>query len=293
MLSRLLPKAAKPPSVTGQPVLAVCADPAGEPGLRRAAAQLAAELNLPYVVEPVGSTYEMLLVAAVQGLELRLLSGDATTRGLPLRADWERLDTESGAGRSFKQPLAKAVGLRGQRDLPLTVLDATAGWGKDTWLLAALGCRVLAVERSPVVAALLHDARTRAGARRPEVVERIQIVTADARELLRQIMPMPGARGSGHRAEARGLLRPDVVYLDPMFPGAAKRKTAEPKALRVLRRLVGADEDAAELFEAALRVAGKRVVVKRPAKGGLDFGRKPSATHAGKSFCFDVYLPER
>ena len=180
----------------------------------------------------------------------------------------------------------------------MTVIDATAGWGKDAWLLASLGCQVLAVERSNVVSMLLRDGILRAGVRRPTVLARVRLVIGDSRYLLRHIAALRQAESVGREAvtideplpeDVRGFLRPDVVYLDPMFPGAKKRKSAEKNSMQVLRRLVGSDEDAGELFGWAMRAAGKRVVVKRPANGGLDFGMKPVATHRGKAFCFDVY----
>ncbi len=271
--------------------IAVCADPATDRELLRAAAQVAASAGLPFLKRPVSKGYEVLLVATPRRLELRAISGDLALKGArPVWVNLEEIDTESGAGRSFKQPIAKAVGLRGKKDLPVTVIDATAGWGKDAWLLASLGCRVLAVERSKVVAALLKDGLLRAGMRRPQTRERTSILAADSRDLLRRIAEAgQGEAIEGLPEEARDFLKPDVVYLDPMFAGAEKRKTAEKYPMRVLRRLVGSDDDARKLFECAMRVAGKRVVVKRPAKGAMDLGVKPVATHQGKGFCFDVY----
>src|SRR5690606_8938845 len=63
-----------------------------------------------------------------------------------------------GGGRG--QPLAKAVGLKGGENP--RVLDATAGLGRDAFVLACLGSVVTLVERSPVVAALLEDGLLRA-----------------------------------------------------------------------------------------------------------------------------------
>ncbi|MBI3744503.1 MAG: class I SAM-dependent methyltransferase [Chloroflexi bacterium] len=281
--------APKPSEAIGAVNVAVSADPSDDPALLRTAARLAADLGLPFLERPVDQGYEMLLVAAPGSLELRVIAGDAALRGgRAVSVDLEALDTKSGSGRTLRQPIAKAVGLRGKKESPVTVIDATAGWGKDTWLLASLGCRVLAVERSAVVATLLRDGLVRAGAQRPETLERVRLVTADSRHLLRQIAQVEPAALPN---EARAFSKPDVVYLDPMFAGAERRKTAEKKAMRVLRRLVGSDEDAGELFAWAMRAAVKRVVVKRPAKGGLDFGAKPVATHRGKGFCFDVYVP--
>ena len=49
-----------------------------------------------------------------------------------------------------------------QKGLRPAIFDATAGLGGDLSVLANIGCAVLAVERQPVVAALLRDALRRA-----------------------------------------------------------------------------------------------------------------------------------
>ncbi len=58
------------------------------------------------------------------------------------------------------QMIAKAVGIaQGVRP---RVLDATAGLGKDAFVLASLGCQMQLIERQPLVAALLEDGLARA-----------------------------------------------------------------------------------------------------------------------------------
>ena len=86
--------------------------------------------------------------------------------------------------------------------------------------------------------------------------------------------------------------RPDVVYLDPMYP--ERRKTAAvKKEMAYFHDLVGAAQDEAELLDAALNTAKKRIVVKRPRLGKFLDGRKPAYQYTGKSTRFDVYLPTR
>lgn len=63
-----------------------------------------------------------------------------------------------GGGRG--EAVAKAVGIKG--DYLPDVVDATAGLGRDAFVLAAVGCRVRMLERHPVVAALLDDGLRRA-----------------------------------------------------------------------------------------------------------------------------------
>lgn len=171
------------------------------------------------------------------------------------------------AGR--RQLLARAVGLHKERGL--TVLDATAGLGRDGFTLAALGARVTLAERHPTVAALLEDARERA-LRDPATAEaagRIDIVHADARKLMG-----PPARF-------------DVIYLDPMYPDRGKAALAG-KELQLLRELTGGDADADALLEAAH--ARRRVVVKRPRTAPPLAGRPPSLALAGTQARFDIYL---
>ena len=274
--------------------LAVCADPSNDRALLTAAARLSVDLGLPLIERPRKTGWDALVAVTGSRVELRVLRGDPSLRGgRAVSVDLTKVDATSGAGRSLKQPIAKAIGRKRMADPPPLVLDATAGWGEDAWLLASLGCRVLAVERSPLVAALLRDGLLRAGAANPDVLARCHLVRADARHLLRRLA-RAGHSGRGDDGddvppELGGFRTPDVVYLDPMFPPG--RKAAERKPMRVLRRLVGDDADAAELLHWALRVAQRRVVVKRPSHADPLGDMKPTTTHKGKAARYDVYVP--
>jgi 16S rRNA (guanine1516-N2)-methyltransferase len=97
---------------------------------------------------------------------------------------------------------------------------------------------------------------------------------------------------AGQAGQGRGLLpRPDVVYLDPMFPGHEKRKTAERKPLRLLRAVVGREPDEPEMLGLALAAARDRVVVKRPLKAPFFAPSEWTPVHQvfGRSVRFDVY----
>lgn len=155
------------------------------------------------------------------------------------------------------------------------VVDATAGLGRDAFLLACKGCEVTGVERSPIIAALLDDGLRRALAddRVGRVIgDRLRFIHADARHYLRALGPGDA---------------PDVVYMDPMFPERAKSALVK-KESQALRGVVGADDDAAELLAAARAVALRHVVVKRPRHAPP---LAPDVTRAceGKSTRFDVY----
>ncbi|MGY3945390.1 class I SAM-dependent methyltransferase [Aeromonas tecta] len=176
-----------------------------------------------------------------------------------------------GGGRG--QSIAKAVGLKAGA-MP-TVVDATAGLGRDAFVLASLGCKVTLIERSPVVAALLQDGLVRA-AQDPEiggwVRERMHLLQGPAVDNLLALSE-----------------RPDVIYLDPMFPHKQKSALVK-KEMRVFQSLVGPDLDADALLPAALKMADKRVVVKRPDYAGWLNEHKPSMAIETKSNRFDVYV---
>jgi len=192
-------------------------------------------------------------------------------------------------GFGAQQPLGRALGVKSRAQAP-SVFDATAGFGTDAFFMAALGCRVRAVERSPTVAALLLDGlrRLRAAVARGEELERVPA------ELLRSLSANlsfePGEAAeilSGLAAEAR----PEVVYLDPMFPEEGRSESAAPKkTMQMFRRLLGPDADSGRLFEVARQSALKRVVVKRPIQAGYLADMKPNHSFAAKSARFDMYL---
>ena len=170
------------------------------------------------------------------------------------------------------QMIARAVGIRpGVRP---RILDATAGLGRDAFVLAQLGCPVTLIERHPLVAALLEDAlsRARLDSEVADIVARMQLRCIDAISAMRSW------------AEAR----PQVVYLDPMFPEREKSAQVK-KEMRLFKPLVGADDDAPDLLAAALALATHRVVVKRPRKAPAIAGAPVSHVLEGKSSRYDIY----
>lgn len=174
------------------------------------------------------------------------------------------------------QPIAKAVGLK-TYGLPLTVIDATAGLGQDSFVLACLGCKVTMLERNTVIADLLADALQR-GLNDPQIqqyIANMQLIRGDAVQLLQQL---PGEK------------YPDVVYLDPMFPLREKSALVKQE-LRQLKDLVGDDPDADQLLDVARKIAKRRVVVKRPRIAPYLNNIKPHSEQIGKANRFDIYMP--
>ncbi|WP_236757851.1 class I SAM-dependent methyltransferase [Aeromonas cavernicola] len=171
------------------------------------------------------------------------------------------------------QSIAKAVGLKSGA-IP-SVIDATAGLGRDAFVLASLGCDVTMIERNPIVAALLED-----GLLRAQQDQEIGLWVKARMRLLK-----------GPAVDNLLMLRdrPEVIYLDPMFPHKQKSALVK-KEMRVFQSLVGSDQDADALLPAARKMATKRVVVKRPAYADWLNFQQPTMAIETKSNRFDVYV---
>lgn len=231
-----------------------------------AAADWAVRLQLPQ-----SGTAEFALQVSSNGLQLVELGPQAPG---PVRVDFV-----SGAvahrrlfGGGGGQMIAKAVGI--QAGIRPLVLDATAGLGRDAFVLAELGCMVTLIERQPVIAALLEDGLLRAKDD-PDVsgiVGQMHLLCGNAIDLMKNWTAEP----------------PQVIYLDPMFPHRDKSALVK-KEMRLFRPLVGDDDDAPALLQTALALATHRVVVKRSRKAPAIAGEQPGYVLEGKSSRFDIY----
>lgn len=232
---------------------------------------LAGELDLPRY-DCLGEAGACLLaLLCVDGrLVLQALGDDAPG---PISVDWLDPAVMRRVRGGRRQPLSRAVGLH--RQTQTHVLDATGGLGRDGFVLAALGATVTLCERNPVLMRLLRDGYARALIR-PDVSqwlnERLHLLAGDARQFMSD--------------DAK---RPDVIYLDPMYPARGKHALVK-KEMRLLRALVGDDKDAGDLLQTALTHARKRVVVKRPAKAPPLLGYSADLEYKGKQTRYDVYL---
>ena len=175
-----------------------------------------------------------------------------------------------GGGRG--QALPRAAGFTKGRTP--SVVDATAGLGRDSYLLASLGAEVTLIERSPEIYALLEDGLARAGAtggEAAETVARMTLLFGDSKALLPE-------------------LAPEVVLVDPMHPLRGKTALVK-KEMRLLRAIVGSDSDAGDLMREALAAASKRVVLKYPLRAsGMAKLVPPTHQIRGKTTRYDVFM---
>ena len=240
------------------------------------ALRLARKLNME-LVQGETEKYGFFLSYSAEGLVLKQ-TGNKNMG--PIRVDFTsgamRYRIRHGGGR--RQALARALGLK--KGWQPSVIDATAGLGRDGFIMAGLGCRVHIVERLPVLAALLEDGLERAAKSKQTAAvtsTRLHLTCADSRDFLQNLKQQD---------------YPDIIYLDPMYPARTKSSLVK-KEMRILRNLAGDDLDAAELLALGLNRALNRVVVKRPRLAPPLSTMPPSHQVTGKTSRFDVYMVKK
>ena len=208
---------------------------------------------------------ELTLVRDEEGLAL-------VGEGQMLRGDFTRMLPRIKAGRLNSELLVKAAKIK-KAEGELAAVDATAGLGEDSLLLAAAGFNVTLYERNPVVYELLKDALERA-AQIPElapVVARMTAVHADSVAGMASLETPP-----------------DVILLDPMFP-ARQKSALVKKKLQMIQKLEQPCDDEITLLLTAMEAKPKKLIVKRPPKGDYLAGLKPDHSIEGKAVRFDCF----
>lgn len=195
-----------------------------------------------------------------------------TDGSLSIKGDFEGMLQRIKPGNLQKEILIKAVRIKGEEHI--NVLDATAGMGEDSLILAAAGFDIKMYEQDKVIAVLLTNSIDRA-AGIPElahIVQRMEVYCEDSIEAMKKL---------DHR--------PDVILLDPMFPERHKSAMVKKK-FQLLQQLESPCSNEEELMQAAIDAHPRKIVVKRPAKGPYLAGMKPSHSIGGKAVRYDCYI---
>ena len=155
------------------------------------------------------------------------------------------------------------------------ILDLTAGWGVDAFVLARHGHSVTLLEQDKRVHGIVAHSLQRLAQ------DQALAATAAAMKLhhcaaLRYLHSLDPEHGY------------DCIYLDPMF--AAHKSGAKPaKEMQILQALT-VNSDIEECLQLARSLARKRVVVKRSAKAPALGSQPPDLVQRARSIRFDIYL---
>ncbi len=185
--------------------------------------------------------------------------------GIAIDSELERHEAYFRKAGLKTELLARAVGLKGA--FRPRILDLTAGLLGDSLLFLSFGCEVWVVERHPVIRFLILSAMQ--NARHPRLAH-LHFLPEEAELVLRHPPSV------------------DTIFFDPMFEDA-NEKASPKKEMRIFRGLVGKDQDAEHVFQTALDLRPRRLVVKRP-RHSAPFGVTAATEYIGKSTRYDVYF---
>ena len=172
-----------------------------------------------------------------------------------------------------KELIIHSAKIKGKKQ-DLVAIDATAGMGEDSMLLAAYGFQVNLYENNPIIAELLKDALERAQQipELKEIVGRMKVFEEDS------ILAMQNLD-----------YEPDVILLDPMFPERTKSALIKKK-FQILHKIEIPCTNEKELLDSAIMANPKKIVIKRPLKGEYLAGIKPSYSIKGNSIRYDCII---
>ena len=153
------------------------------------------------------------------------------------------------------------------------ITDLTAGWGKDSYLLAHQGQEITMLEYNPLIFHCLNYLlKSAAEESNKAELGRMSVQMIDSYSYLQQ----------DHIDEV------DCFYIDPMFP--VHKSSAKPgKDLQLLQRITQ-NQSIEQTFRLALKKGAQRVVVKRPLHAPFLDELKPDISYREKTIRFDVYL---
>lgn len=205
-----------------------------------------------------------------------------SANGMKMQPDWGSEVARLRRATIKSEMIARACHLQ---EKP-RILDATAGLGHDGLLMAYLGAEVELVERHPILFTLLEDAKKNAAKNDflAPFIDRIHLRFTDSADYLLQL---------SEQSE-----KPDVIYLDPMFPQrdqnqqTIKKQAQVKKQMQLLHLLLpeqGEMDLGDRLLDESLKIS-RRVVVKRPRHSVFLSQLKPDHQWQGDACRFDVYF---
>jgi len=212
--------------------------------------------------------------------------------GLSVAPEWDKLQRRVVSAGRKSELILKAAKISADSQ----VIDATAGFGHDSLILASTGAQVTMLEQQPLMALLLFSEQQRMSAQPnwQKLMARLTIINTDALSYFAQLQ----------KNKTDQAVAVDVVYLDPMFPedsyqdsktGKGAKVGKQMQALHHLAHPPTLDEEMALLNKAQAVVADNqegrgRVIVKRPQQAPFLSQQNPDESWHNAAVRFDGYF---
>jgi len=189
-----------------------------------------------------------------------------------------RFRKSHGGGK--RQHIVRAMGLHKQP--ALRIIDATAGMGADSFVLACHSANMTLVEQHPILSLMLENAVTQA-LEIPELSEIASRMHVCSNTNSIELLSAPDINK-----------KYDVIYLDPMYPERNKKQAKAKKNMQIIQYLLADFENQDELlFNTALASGVKRIVVKRPIAADSLLQMKPHSVIESTNTRYDIYINKK
>ena len=217
--------------------------------------------------------------------------------GLSVAPEWDKLQRRVVSAGRKSELLLQAAKITSDS----TVIDATAGFGHDSLILASTGAQVTMLEQQPLMALLLLAEQQRMSTlpNWQKLMSRLQIINVDALSYFEKLQT--DAIDNSEENDAKVV---DVIYLDPMFPEDSYQDSKTGKGAKVGKHMQAlhqlarppTSEEELQLLQSAQAVVSQyaqrqgRVVVKRPQLAPLLANQQPSESWHNEAVRFDGYF---
>ena len=217
--------------------------------------------------------------------------------GLSVAPEWDKLQRRVVSAGRKSELLLQAAKITADS----MVIDATAGFGHDSLILASTGAQVIMLEEQPLIALLLLAEQQRMSTlpNWQKLMRRLQIINTDALSYFESIDFTDSSNG----LTANSHQTIDVVYLDPMFPEDSYQDSKTGKGAKVGKHMQALHqlarpptlEEESQLLQSAQAIVSQnasqgRVVVKRPQLAPLLAHQQPSESWHNEAIRFDGYF---
>lgn len=228
------------------------------------------------------------------------------SQGLSAAPEWDKLQRRVvGAGRK-SELLLKATKLTENS----VIIDATAGFGHDSLILASTGAQVMMLEQQPVMALLLLAEQQRMS-QQPnwqKLIARLHIINTDALSYFSDFSSRRESRALNSIDFVTTATDIDVVYLDPMFPIDSYESSKTGKGAKVGKHMQALHHlahpptfiEEEQLLKSALEMVSTnpntsnntkgRVIVKRPSQAAFFALQSPDESWHNGAVRFDGYF---
>lgn len=217
--------------------------------------------------------------------------------GLSVAPEWDKLQRRVVSAGRKSELLLQAAKITTDSQ----VIDATAGFGHDSLILASTGAQVTMLEQQPIMALLLLAEQQRMS-HEPnwqKLMARLHIINTDALSYFAYLQDVTvDARDTAINKSA------DVIYLDPMFPMDSYQNSKTGKGAKVNKQMQALHQLAApptveqeqQLLQSAQAVIKNgeqqsgRVIIKRPQQAPLFANQAADESWQNAALRFDGYF---